>query len=128
MGIGTSSRAPSTPFVVQLIATTKPISPLRSGIGLKIVPLLFQTFTMLVQVTIVITEHVKGNENIVQKQVEHVDFSFHVLDSGVGPLEFLNVNLPLTPHQIGISQLGDYFDSNTPHALEVFMTPIVNFE
>ncbi len=60
-----SSRALATPFVVQLITTSKPISPLRSGIGLEIIPLLVQTFTMLVQVTIVITKLVKGSEKFI---------------------------------------------------------------
>jgi hypothetical protein len=65
VGIGMSSRALATPFVVQLITTSKPISPLRSGIGLEIIPLLVQTFTMLVQVTIVITKLVKGSEKFI---------------------------------------------------------------
>jgi hypothetical protein len=42
--IGTSNRAPTTPFVVQHVATTKLISPLRGGIGLKIIPLFVQVF------------------------------------------------------------------------------------
>jgi len=42
-------------------------------------------------------------------------------------LEFLLATLPLTPHQIGIGQ-DITLITNTPHALEVFMTPIVTFE
>ncbi len=44
--IGTSSRVPSTLFVVQPIAITKPISPLRGGTCLEVIPLPIQTFTI----------------------------------------------------------------------------------
>jgi hypothetical protein len=37
--IGTSSKTPKTPYVVQLITITKLISPLKGGAGLKIIPL-----------------------------------------------------------------------------------------
>jgi len=40
--IGTSSRVPATPSMVQLV--TKPVSPLRGGTCLKIILLLVQTF------------------------------------------------------------------------------------
>ncbi len=60
MEIGTSSRVPITPFVVQPII--KPISPFRARKGLKIIPLNVQTFTIHVLVTIVVSQHVEGNE------------------------------------------------------------------
>jgi hypothetical protein len=37
MEIKTSSKVPVTPFVVQLV--TKPVSPLRGGTSLEIIPL-----------------------------------------------------------------------------------------
>jgi hypothetical protein len=46
--IKTNSKVPTTPSMVQLVAITKPISPLRGGTSLEIIPLLVQTFTMLV--------------------------------------------------------------------------------
>jgi hypothetical protein len=42
-------------------------------------------------------------------------------------LEFLYVNLPLTPHHIGIGQ-EIILISSTPHASKVFTTPITTFE
>jgi hypothetical protein len=75
MDIGTSSRLLVTPFVVQLVTITKPISPLRDGTCLEIIPLPIQTFTIPVQVTIVTNELVKGNEKYVKKQVELIDLS-----------------------------------------------------
>jgi len=51
--IGTNSRVLVTPFVVQPI--TKPISPLRGGTCLEIIPLHVQTFIILVIVTIIIS-------------------------------------------------------------------------
>jgi hypothetical protein len=50
-----------------------------------------------------------------------------VLKNIIEPLEFLSTNLPLAPHQIGIGQ-EIILISSTPHALEVFMTPITTFE
>ncbi len=38
MEIGTKNKVSTTPFVVQLVAITKPISPLRGGTSLKIIP------------------------------------------------------------------------------------------
>jgi hypothetical protein len=46
--IGTNNKVPAMPFVVQPIAITKPVSPLRGGIGLKIIPLHVQTFTIAI--------------------------------------------------------------------------------
>jgi hypothetical protein len=50
--IGTSSRVPTTPFVVQHVAITKPISPLKGGTCLKIIPLPIQTFIIHVPIAI----------------------------------------------------------------------------
>jgi hypothetical protein len=44
----------------------------------------------------------KSSVKSFKKHVEHVDPSYFVLDNGVGSLEFVYVNLPLTPHHIGI--------------------------
>jgi len=103
MEIGTNSRVLATPFVVQRILITKPISPLRGITCLEIIPLHVQTFTIHVQVTIVTNEPMKGNEKYVKEQVELVDSSFTLLDNIIEPLVFLFANLPLIPHQIGIS-------------------------
>jgi hypothetical protein len=46
--IGTDNKVPTMPFVVQPIAITKPLSPLRGGIGLEIIPLPVQTFTIAI--------------------------------------------------------------------------------
>ncbi len=69
----------------------------------------------------------RGSEKFVKEQVEPVDFPFTILDSGVGPLEFLSPSLPLTLHQIGIGQ-NIILISNTLHASKVFMTPVTTFE
>jgi len=103
MEIGTNSRVLATPFVVQLIVITKPISPLRGITCLEIIPLHVPTFTIYVQITIVTNEPMKGSENFVKEQVELVDSSFNLLDNIIEPLVFLFANLPLIPHQIGIS-------------------------
>ncbi len=58
--IGTSSRVPTTPFVVQPF--TKLISPLKGGTCLEIIPLVVQTFTIHVLVTTIISQLVEGNE------------------------------------------------------------------
>lgn len=63
----------------------------------------------------------------VKQQVELVDPSFIVFDSGTGPLEFLPTILPLTPHEIGIGQKNTFI-TNTLHASDVFTTPITTFE
>jgi hypothetical protein len=66
MEIGTNSRVLATPFVVQLIVITKPISPLRGITCLEIIPLHVQTFTIHVQVTIVTNEPMRGNEKSIK--------------------------------------------------------------
>jgi hypothetical protein len=50
------------PSMVQLVAITKPISPLRGGTSLKIIPLSVQTFIIHVLVVIVVNELVRGSE------------------------------------------------------------------
>jgi hypothetical protein len=60
MEIGTSNKVSTTPAMVQPI--TKLVSPLRGGIGLKIIPLPIQSFTIHVQITIVVNQPVEGNE------------------------------------------------------------------
>jgi hypothetical protein len=50
MEIGINSRVLATPSMVQHIAITKPITPLRSRTCLEIIPLLIQTFHYLSQV------------------------------------------------------------------------------
>jgi hypothetical protein len=54
MEIGTNIKAGITPFVVQLVAITKLVCPLRGGTSLKIIPLHVQTFTIHVQVAILL--------------------------------------------------------------------------
>ncbi len=40
----------------------KPISPLRGGTGLEIIPLPIQTYIILVPMTTIINQHVEGSE------------------------------------------------------------------
>ncbi len=102
MEIGTNNIIPTTPTIVQPIVATKSVSPVIGGTSLEIIPLPIQTFTIHIQVTIVFIKHVKGNEKSVTKQTKLVDPSFTILNSGVGPLEFLSISLSLTPHQTNI--------------------------
>jgi len=46
----------ATPSMVQHVAITKLVSPLKGGIGLQIKPLLIQTFTIHVLITNVVNE------------------------------------------------------------------------
>jgi hypothetical protein len=71
--IGTNSKVPTSPFVIQPIVITKPISPLRGGIHLEIIPLLVQTFSMLVQVAIITHESMKGNEKSAKEHAEPIN-------------------------------------------------------
>jgi len=66
MEIRTSTRALATPFVVQPVATTKPISPLRGGTCLEIIPLHVHIFTIHVQVP-TITKHVESNDKYIKE-------------------------------------------------------------
>jgi hypothetical protein len=60
MEIGTSSKVLVTPSMVQPII--KPVSPLRGGTCLEIIPLLVQTFIILVLVTTIVSQLVESNE------------------------------------------------------------------
>jgi hypothetical protein len=70
---------------------------------------------------------VESSDKSVKEHVELVDPSFTVFVSGIGPLKFLLATLLLTPHHIGIGQ-EIILIINTPHASEVFTTPIATFE
>jgi hypothetical protein len=113
--IETNSKAPTTTLsIIQPIATTKLVSPLRSGIGLDIIPLLAQICIMYVQVITITIKSMEGSDKFVKEHVEPIDPPFIVFDSGIGPLEFLSITLFLTPHQMGINQEIIYI-INTPH-------------
>jgi hypothetical protein len=71
MEIGTSIKVPATPFMVQPIAITKPISPQKGGTCLEIIPL-------HVQVANVANEPMRSSESF---DKEHVNPSFIVLDN-----------------------------------------------
>jgi hypothetical protein len=123
--IGTNSRVPTTPLVVQLV--TKLVSPLRGGTSFKIIPLPIQIFTMLVSMTIVVSQTMESSERFDKEHVEHVNPSFTILNSRLESLEFISINVPLTPHHIGIGQEVTLI-SSTSHASKVFTTPITTFE
>jgi uncharacterized membrane protein len=67
--IGTSCKVPTTPSMVQLVAITKLVNPLKGGTSFKIMPLPIQTFSIHVQVAIVINELVKGSERSAKEHV-----------------------------------------------------------
>jgi len=96
--IRTNSRVLATPFLVQPIAITKPISPLRGGTCLKIIPLHVQTFAILIAATNVVNEHVVDNKKSNKEHVEHINPSFTILYNRLESLKFLFASLPLTPH------------------------------
>jgi hypothetical protein len=52
--------------------------------------------------TTVISQHVEGSERFDTEQVEPVNPSSTILDSRLESLEFISINVLLTPHQIGI--------------------------
>jgi hypothetical protein len=76
--------------------------------------------------TIIVSQHVEGSERFDKKHDEHVNPSFTILDSRLEYLELISINVPLTPHYIGIGQEVTLI-SNTPHVSEVFTTPIATF-
>ncbi len=88
--IGTSSRTPTTPSVVQHVATTKLVNPQRGGTCSEFIPLHVQIFSVPIQVIIATTKLVDSSDKSVE---EHVDPSFIVFDIGIKPLEFLLVIL-----------------------------------
>jgi hypothetical protein len=57
--IGTRSRIPTTPSMVQLV--TKPLSSLKGGTSLKIIPLPIQTFTIRVSMPNVVSQPMEGS-------------------------------------------------------------------
>jgi hypothetical protein len=60
--IGTSSKVLASPSMVRHVVITKPVSPLRSGIGLKIIPLPIQISIIHVPVVTIVNELMKGSE------------------------------------------------------------------
>jgi hypothetical protein len=58
--IGTSGRVRTTPYMVQL--NTKPINPLRGGTCLEIIPLLAQTFIILIPKTTIVSQLMEDSE------------------------------------------------------------------
>jgi hypothetical protein len=58
--IETNSKISATPSMVQLV--TKPISPLRGGTSLEIIPLHVQTFIIPILVTTIVSQLVEGSE------------------------------------------------------------------
>jgi hypothetical protein len=109
--IGTNSRVPTMPFMVQLV--TKLVNPLRGGTCLEIIPLPVQTFIIHVLVTIVVSQLVEGSERFNKKHDEHVNPTYTILDNRLESLEFLSTSVPLTPHHIVIGQ-EVILISNTP--------------
>jgi hypothetical protein len=81
--IGTSNRAPTTPFVVQLVAITKPISPLKGGTSLEITPLHVQIFTILIWVAIITIELMRASETSAKEHAKPIDPSFTILNSRI---------------------------------------------
>jgi hypothetical protein len=79
MVIGISSKILLTPSMVQPVI--KPVSPLRGGTCLKIIPLPIQTFIIHVPVTIVVNQPVEGSERFNKEHVELVNLSFTILDN-----------------------------------------------
>jgi hypothetical protein len=69
----------------------------------------------------------EGSERSDKKHDENVNPSFTIVDSGLESLKFTCTNVPLTPHHISIGQEVTLI-SNTPHASQVFTTPITTFE
>ncbi len=58
--IGTNSRVPTTISMVHHV--TKPISPLRGGTCLEIIPLVVETFNIPIRRTIIINQFMEGSE------------------------------------------------------------------
>jgi hypothetical protein len=98
--IGTSSKVPTTPYVVQLV--TKPISPLRGETCLEIIPLPIQTFIIPISMTTIVSQPMEGSERFDKKQDEPMNPSFIILDSRLKSLEFISISVLITPHQISI--------------------------
>jgi hypothetical protein len=58
--IETNNIIPAMPFVVQPV--TKPVSPLRGGTSLEIIPLHVQTFTISVPLIAIVSQPMEGSE------------------------------------------------------------------
>ncbi len=78
---------------------TKPVSPLRGGTSLQIIPLPIQTFTIHVPMTIIINQLMESSERSDNELVEPINLSFTILDRKLYSLEFISNIVPLTPHQ-----------------------------
>jgi len=90
MEIGTNIRALATPFVVQHVATTKPISPLKGGTCLEIIPLPIHIFTIHVQVITNTIKPMESNNKSIKEHVDPIDPSYNIIfDSGTIPFKFL---------------------------------------
>jgi hypothetical protein len=96
MEIGTNSNVATMPSMVQPV--TKPISPLKGGKSLKIIPLLVQAFIISILITIVVSQSVEGSERSDKKHAELVNPSYIILDSRLKYLEFLSTSVLVTPH------------------------------
>jgi len=69
----------------------------------------------------------EGIERFNKKHDEHVNPQFTILDNRLEYLEFISINVLLTPHSICIGQ-EVILISNTMHVSKVFTTPIKTFE
>jgi hypothetical protein len=49
-------------------------------------------------ITIVVSQLVEGSERFDNKQHEHVNLTYIILDNRLESLEFLSTSVPLTPH------------------------------
>jgi hypothetical protein len=76
MEIGTSSKIPIMPSMVQLV--TKTVNPVKGGTSLEIIPLPIQTFIIHVIMTTIGSKHVEGSERYDKEQVE-LNPSFTIL-------------------------------------------------
>jgi hypothetical protein len=101
----------------------KPNSPLKDETSLEIIALPIRILVVPFEVTIV--ELVNDNTKLVRRNIEPIDIL--ISSSRIEPFEFLSINLPLTPPQISV-RLKINLISNTPHALEVSIMPIVTFD
>jgi hypothetical protein len=70
MEIGISSKVPTMPSVVQLVI--KSVNPLKGGIGLKIIPLLIQTFAIPTPMTTIVSQPMEGSERFDKKKMNLV--------------------------------------------------------
>jgi hypothetical protein len=88
--IGTNSKVPTMPSMVQLVI--KPISPLKSGTCLEFIPLPVQTFTIVI-ITTIVRQLMEGSEISNKKQDEPINFTYIILDNRLEYLEFLSTSV-----------------------------------